>query len=107
MIDPDEPNMDPDVLEFIYCFAIVWSLGAALKPESRKKFEGVFKSTTSRIFPQGSLFDYEFDFKVSKTHISWSNSLAEFKYPEDGKFFKIMVPTADTKRFSYLLNFHI
>jgi hypothetical protein len=52
MIDPDEPNQDSDIIEYIYCFAIIWSLGASLKPESRVKFLEVFKTTSGKVFPQ-------------------------------------------------------
>jgi dynein heavy chain len=93
------------LLEFIFVFCIVWSFGACLKPSSRKKFETSLRKTSGRHLPNGSLFDFFFDFSYTKSWQPWKPS--EYTPPADGKFSKILVPTVDTVRFSYMLKLNI
>jgi len=39
--------------------------------------------------------------------LSWEKLVTEYVPPPDGKFSKILVPTVDTKRFSFLLGQHV
>ena len=41
---------------------------------------------------------------MKREWVNWSNEVGVYVHPEDGKFSKILVPTVDTKKFSYLLN---
>lgn len=107
ILDEDDPVQEPDTVEFIYIFCIVWSLGACLKPDSRKKFEEFLRKCSGRIFPPSSLFDNYYDWKDAKNFIAWEKLVTEYRPPPDGKFSKIIVPTVDTKRFSYILTQHI
>lgn len=49
-----------------------------------------------------SLFDFYFDMK--REWVNWANEVGTYAHPADGKFSKILVPTIDTKKFSYALN---
>lgn len=92
-------------MEFIWIFAIVWSLGACLHTDSRKKFEEVLRRTSGRHLPPTSLFDnlYDYESETNKIWVPWEKKVTEYQPPIDGKFSKILVPTVDTKRFSFLL----
>lgn len=104
ILKEDDPIQDPDQLEFIFIFAIVWSLGACLHADSRKKFEEVLRRTSGRHLPPTSLFDNVYDYESdNKIWVAWEKKVTEYQPPLDGKFSKILVPTVDTKRFSYLL----
>lgn len=110
MIDP-EGNIDNDTLEHVFVFCVVWSLGSCLTLESKKIFEDLLKKTSGRHLTPHSLFDccYDYTGLVSNTRnwIGWEKIVGEYKPPADGKFSKILVPTVDTKRFSYLLGLSI
>ena len=110
MIDPDG-NIDNDTLEHVFVFCIVWSLGSCLSLESKKTFEDLLKKTSGRHLTPLSLFDSYYDFTglVSNTRnwIGWEKIVGEYKPPTDGKFCKILVPTVDTKRFSFLLDLSV
>ena len=43
----------------------------------------------------------------SKAWIHWEKLVTEYQPPADGKFSKILVPTVDTKRYSFLLDQNI
>lgn len=58
------------------------------------------------MFPPSSLFENYYD-QAGKNFINWQKLVGEYTPPPDGKFSKILVPTSDTKKFSYLLSKHI
>jgi dynein heavy chain len=103
MLNEEDPIQDPDIVEFMYIFCIIWSLGACLKPDSRKKFEDFLRRSSGRALPATSLFDNFYDYENARSFILWEKLVGEYQPPADGKFSKILVPTVDTKRFSYLL----
>lgn len=107
ILDEDEPVQEIDAVEFIYIFCIVWSLGACLKPDARRKFEDFLRKISGRVFPPSPLFDNYYDWKDSKNFIAWEKLVTEYIPPADRKFSKILVPTVDTKRFSYIIKQHI
>lgn len=103
-----EGNQDADVIECTFIYAIVWSLGACLTNESKKVFEELLKKVAGRHVPT-PVFDFYYDYNKSAPPAirNWSNwDKHDLKYvpPPDGKFSKILVPTVDTKRFSFLLS---
>lgn len=104
ILNEDDPIQDSDQLEFIFIFAIVWSIGACLHCDSRKKFEDVLRRTSGRHLPPTSLYDNLYDYESdNKIWMVWDKKVTEYQPPADGKFCKILVPTVDTKRFSFLL----
>ena len=54
--------------------------------------------------PATSLFDNLYDYlSDNRMWVAWEKKVTEYQPPADGKFSKILVPTADTKRFSFIL----
>ena len=98
----DEAIQDPDHLEFMFIFCLVWSLGSCSKPESREKFQEFVRKLSGRSLPT-RLYDNFYDFNGSKNWILWDKLVTDYIPPIDGKFSKILVPTVDTRRFSWLL----
>jgi len=67
MINEEEPSEDSDVIEFTFIFALIWSLGGCLKPESRKKFEDTLKKISGRVINSPStMYDLFYDYKDLK-----------------------------------------
>jgi dynein heavy chain len=105
MIVDEEKCQDANLLEYMFIFCMLWSIGSTLQPESRLKFEDLLRKLSGRHLPNTSLFDSFFDFNGSTQNwIAWDKLVTDYIPPIDGKFSQILVPTVDTKRFSYLLS---
>jgi len=69
--DPNQPaTQDPDKIEYIFIFSLIWSFGAPLKHDSRKRFEDLLKKISARVFPPSSLFDNYCDYEA-KNFYNW------------------------------------
>jgi dynein heavy chain len=78
MINPDEPGIDPDALEFLLIFAIIWSIGACIEPEHRKAFEEFLRKTSGRHLPP-QLYDYFYDYSsVHKNWLNWEKMVKDY-----------------------------
>jgi len=100
---PEEAPPDYDVLEHMFIFSMVWALGTPLNEPSQKRLTDFIRKTTSRNLPPSSLFDNFYDYLGQRQWVPWDKKFTEeYIPPEDGKFSKILVPTTDTKRFSWL-----
>lgn len=54
-------------------------------------------------FPfEGEVFDYWANFK-DKTFSPWTDLVTEFKYDREVPYFNILVPTADTVKYKYII----
>jgi len=109
-IKKEEKKFDTDVIESIYLFCAVWSIGGALDKESREKFEKFLKDISTRAslknagknqVPEESLYDYSFPFDQQRW-VKWQ--AAEYEPPKPFEFSKILVPTIDTVRYTFFLN---
>lgn len=55
---------DAETIEWIFIFCLIWSCGACLKFNDRKKFEELIRSVSGRASPTStSLFENFYDFK--------------------------------------------
>ena len=102
----------------IFLFSAVWSLGATLDGESRRKFDVFFRKLLEAnknlegmaieyFFPKENLvYDYVWikDRTKGGSWKSWTDTIAPFEVPANAQFNQIMVPTIDTQRYSYLLD---
>ncbi|WIA10356.1 hypothetical protein OEZ85_010548 [Tetradesmus obliquus] len=114
----DHPKMqDPQVLDALFVFCCVWSIGALLvqRPEAkeRDRFDALMKQLAAlgtvdadRVscsqLPSRSLYEYCFDV-ADGCWRSWRSYVTEYVPPVSGHFSKILVSTADTVRTSWLL----
>ncbi len=54
---------DAETIEWIFIFCVIWSCGACLKFEDRKKFEELIRTVSGRASPTStSLFENYFDY---------------------------------------------
>jgi dynein heavy chain len=84
ILPEDEPINDQSPLENIFIFCLVWSFGACLKPEGRRRFEEVLKKNCGQVLPPTSVFDNKFDFETTKSWIPWEKLVIEYRPPDDG-----------------------
>ncbi len=105
LVKAPEAYQDPDQIEHMLVFCLVWSFGVCLKTESRVRFEEILRRINGgRGLPSTNLFDNFYDFNKSKVWMPWEKMVVNYQPPEDGKFSKILVPTVDTTRFSWMLD---
>ena len=109
---------DPQVLESIFIFCITWSIGGLIRQDSvvqdRDRFNTFLKDLagmgtvdSERVaptqLPNRSLYEYCFDTSEMMWK-SWKSYVTAYQPPADGAFAKILVPTVDVVRSSWLVS---
>ncbi|EFC46212.1 axonemal dynein heavy chain [Naegleria gruberi] len=93
------------LVNFVFLFCYIWSIGANIVDESMEKFDRFVKEKFKKanIVPSnGSVYDFFVDFEaVSFT--TWETLKPTFSYSGNVPFYEIIVPTVDTVRYSYLI----
>lgn len=110
-------------LESFFLFSLVWSLGASVNEEGRRKFDVHLRKLlmgeppeelklymkasgkkVTQLFPEGKqVFDFVFDQERDRW-ISWLDHVEETPIPADEKYQNIIVTTRDTVRYNFLLS---
>jgi dynein heavy chain len=111
--DGGKPLEDADVIESIFIFCLIWSVGGALVKESREKFDTFVKRLSNRSLmassagkaqlPSDLIYDAFFD-RASLRWIRWADTVRPYVPPVPFEFSKVLVPTVDTTRYTYLLD---
>ena len=106
------------MLEALFLFCIVWSCGAAIvqRPgcDDRDRFDRFVKNLAAAAtvdgdrvaaaqLPARSLFDFCFEVSTG-AWVSWASRVTPYVPPPDRKFCKIIVPTADLVRTTWLVH---
>ncbi|KAJ3321068.1 Dynein heavy chain 10, axonemal [Boothiomyces sp. JEL0866] len=105
-----------NVMENIFIQSIVWSLGASILEDDRVKFSDAVKKlseyplvNTNMAINLGQLpgsdkplYDYFFDLEELKW-VSWNQYVPSYEHNRQTPFHKILVPTMDTVRHTWLL----
>ncbi len=71
--------------------------------EERDKFSEFLRTVSELILPSSSLYDNYFDMDAMN-YLPWQRMVEDYVPPPSQKFAQILVPTVDTKRYSWLLN---
>mmetsp|Transcript_14483 Transcript_14483/g.50911 ORF Transcript_14483/g.50911 Transcript_14483/m.50911 type:complete len:4419 (-) Transcript_14483:356-13612(-) len=87
-----------EILEKLFAFCLVWSLGASVSEESRQTFDQAVREVEN-VFPSSqTVYEYGFNFEKAEFGL-WEERLpAQFKPVDGTPFNKIIVPTVDTFR---------
>jgi len=88
--------------------AMVWSFGANVHDSSRAAFSNFLRaqvqtSLAPSLSLDGDVFDYFYDVS-SLRWVSWASRVPAFKYDPAEAYFNILVPTAETVKFTYFLD---
>ncbi|XP_078395203.1 dynein axonemal heavy chain 5 [Cetorhinus maximus] len=99
-------------LERLYVFSLMWSLGALLELEDRRKMEHWLRTHETiqldlPCIPAGSedtMFDYVVHFDGKWLH--WNTNIEEYIYPADSspEYGSILVPNVDNVRTNFLIH---
>ena len=118
-------------LDSLFLFALVWSAGAAVDEEGRKKFDATLRGLligevpealqafmtknlppnrkVTQLFPDAvdgkdaTVYDFVFD-KPSGKWVAWVKTREESPIPEGAQYTDIIVPTVDTIRYTFLID---
>jgi dynein heavy chain len=102
-VDSDDPEGYERMLELWYLFSIIWSLGASVTDESRKKFDMFLRELEGQFPSKDTVYEYSVD-KTTKSWVPWDNALVSgWRYNSALPFYKVFVPTLDTIRNEFIL----
>ena len=103
-VSPADAEAYPRMIELWFLFATVWSVGATVNEDSRKEVDAAMREIDAQIPHKDSVFEYFVDAK-SKAWMHWDTRLTStFRVAPDTAFYRILVPTVDTARYSFLLS---
>ncbi|RKP20476.1 dynein heavy chain 6, axonemal, partial [Rozella allomycis CSF55] len=98
---------------YIFSFAYIWSIGGNLADGCHDSFDTFARETLDNnivsdfsIPSQQSVYSYYVDFK-KKRFQPWDELVPSFSFDQSVPFFQIMVPTVDTVRYSFFLEYLI
>jgi dynein heavy chain len=102
---------DADVIESIWVWCLMWSVGGCLTQDSRVRFDKFVKGISGRStmannpgkssLPDDLIYDYWFSCEGNPRWVKWQP--AKYIVPQPFKFSKIVVPTLDTMRYTFML----
>ena len=111
-------------LDSLFLFALIWSLGASVDEEGRKKFDSMLRKLlqndpppelkmwmtspaqkVTQLIPEGGMLVYDFMFdKVSGKWKKWIDTQEDVPIGEEATYTSIIVPTVDTIRYTFLID---
>ncbi|XP_027953732.1 dynein heavy chain 5, axonemal [Eumetopias jubatus] len=112
LIPPKEQGVEvtPQHLGRLYVFSLMWSIGALLELEGRRRLEHWLRSQealTLDLLPLEGTEDTMFDYYVSSTGEwrHWTTCTEEYVYPSDvtPEYGSILVPNVDNVRTDFLI----
>ncbi len=99
-------------LDKLYVFSIMWSIGAFLELDDRKKLQDMLMSANEfkldlpdiDIHNEETIFDYFVNIQTAEWK-HWNNKLEEYIYPTDHtpEYGSILVPNVDNVRTDFLI----
>ncbi|ETO20100.1 hypothetical protein RFI_17115 [Reticulomyxa filosa] len=107
---------DVDVMESLFVFALIWSVGASIIDGDRPRFDQFVKQLSQKTLvnvagknklpKDETLFDYYFDLikRMPMQWTPWSKQVTEYVPPQPFEFSKVIVSTIDTVRNRYFLH---
>ncbi|KAJ3111551.1 Dynein heavy chain 1, axonemal [Phlyctochytrium bullatum] len=104
----DRVNSFAELMEPLFLFSLIWSLGITSDAESRRKFDAWLRDQMSRRPPSiempvdGLVFDYFFD-KEKKAWTNWMEIAPEFQI-NSKSYHDVIVATMDTVRNTFLID---
>ncbi|ODM99586.1 Dynein heavy chain 7, axonemal [Orchesella cincta] len=109
----------------VVMFATIWSVAGILDTDSRIKFDTFIRflvsgKDTAHPFPEsmppkfettfpndGSVYDWQYETKGRGNWKHWNEMVRGFEQPTHNNIRRIIVPTVDTARYSYLMDLTI
>ena len=113
-------------LDSLFLFSLVWSVGGCVDEVGRERFDALLRKLlinqppeeyrqyvtgaarkVAQNFPEkGLVYDFTFD-KARGKWAGWMNGAPDFKPAPDAEFNALVVPTADTVRYTFLVDLSV
>mmetsp|Transcript_13743 Transcript_13743/g.31844 ORF Transcript_13743/g.31844 Transcript_13743/m.31844 type:complete len:4493 (+) Transcript_13743:136-13614(+) len=92
-------------MERVFVLCLLWSIGALLELDDRKKFDSFLRSICDNLPPAGGETAYEYTLDDQGNWEHWKSRVVEWKYPidSDPQFASLLIPTMDSVRYEFLL----
>lgn len=103
--EEEDRKIEQAMIGKVFIFASAWSLMSTIDENTTVKMDQLASNLFNiNELPRGSLFDCYLDLNEKEHHwVKWDSMVHEFQYDPAMKWSEILVPTINTKRFSYLL----
>lgn len=116
-VQPEELDHLESIVDRIFHWGMVWSLGCTTDLDGRLKFNMFLRELAAKnkmkVFPEeGSVYDYEFREK-EKEWVLWTKCLERFEIDQKLAYHEIAIPTKDSVRNLHLTkllitrNYHV
>ena len=107
-----EASSEEDInatLSYLFLFCFVWGLGGNLVDKDQAAFDTLAREAFSdikavKIPSAGTVYDYFVNMNEGSPALdNWETIVPQFTYNQEVPFFDLLVPTASTVKFSFLL----
>lgn len=91
---------------YAFTFAVIWSIGASIEETYHRDMDKYIRDTfLSIIFPPSNdlIYAYYLDTSGELTFKHWNDKTPEFVYDASVPYFSLLVPTIDTVRYSFII----
>jgi len=111
---PEEMVVLKKIVDKVFAFSLVWSVGASCQEQDWEKMDEFLRETICQpmnvgVPPMGSVFDYYVDLRPDSEGVGggsfkeWATIVPSFTYDPLLPYSQVMVPTMDTRRFSFVI----
>jgi dynein heavy chain len=102
------------LVDKVFAFSVVWAVGASCQEQDWEKMDEFLREFLCQplgvgVPPMGRVFDYYVDLRPDSdgagggTFKEWATVVPSFSYDPSLPYSQVMVPTMDTKRFSFVI----
>eukprot|EP00727_Mastigamoeba_balamuthi_P014495 m51a1_g9670 putative dynein heavy chain axonemal (5182) ;mRNA; r:1243469-1265072 len=103
-VNPGDADFYHRMIELWFLFSLIWSIGASVTEESRKKIDMFLREIEGQFPRKDTVYEYYVDAQ-KRGWALWEEKLSSgWKYNPEEPFHSILVPTVDTLRNSYLIS---
>ena len=101
-VNPEDSENFARLLEMWFLFCLMWSIGASVDEEGRKKMDNLFREIEGTIAAKDTVYEYFIDVR-NRSWCHWEQKLIDgWKYNPTLPFHKLIVPTVDTVRYHFI-----
>jgi dynein heavy chain len=104
-VSPEEIEDMENMIEPLFIFAFIWSIGATTNLEGRERFSTKVREMCKDVkfkFPaEGVVYDYQFN-REKKEWVNWISTVPAYSVDNRMGYGEIVVPTLDSIRMKYL-----